>query len=249
MKVLKFSMLIFALLATGCAVTTNRLHPNLVEELKQVEKIVIAPPDVSINLIKFKGDNERISEEEERYKQVIVKFAEEKLVQSGFTVVDFDFKNAIDEDSEFAYLVNQVKEDFEVAKKDLKAGLSISENEAKKLQSKVGEAVNQVSNKTGADAILLIRYEGFKKSEGQIAKDIGTSVLVGVLTLGSVVPVQPASGALAEVAMIDGTTGEVLWTDVKQGTLSELVARSTLTTLPLDVDAPLADSVEGIDKN
>jgi hypothetical protein len=118
---------------------------------------------------------------------------------------------------------------------------TISEKESKKIQISVGEAVNVISEKSGADAILLLRFSGFDKSSGYVAKDVGTSLLVTVLTLGTVVPVSAASGAITEVALIDGVTGDVLWADVKYGGLNSDVGDTIMNAIPDDIDSPNAN--------
>lgn len=54
--------------------------------------------------------------------------------------------------------------------------------------------MNIVAEKSGADAILLMRYAGFDKSGGYVAKDVGTSLLVAVMTMGTVIPTKQTSG-------------------------------------------------------
>jgi hypothetical protein len=71
-----------------------------------------------------------------------------------------------------------------------------------------------------------------------VAKDVGTSLLVTVLTAGTVVPVSTASGAITEVALIDGVTGDVLWADVKYGGLNSSTGAKIMNAIPDDIDPP-----------
>ena len=234
MNYLKILFLFLIVAVTGCATTSTRLHPTLEQELKQIEKVVIAPPDVRIVKVTLTGEDERIPDKEENYKQELLDIARRELAEGGYEVVDYDFATKLSEDEEFAYLVTQIREGFEQAKKDLQYGKQISEQEAQKIRTEVGEAATIVAGESGADAILLLTYSAFVKSGGHVAKDIATSFLVGILT--GMAPVSSSSGAVTEVALIDGTTGEVLWTDIRQGAFKPELADTAMSTLPDDID-------------
>lgn len=226
----------FMLVVGGCATTTTRTHPTLDEQLEHVNSVVIAPPRVEIEYVTLTGENERLTEQEEVIRQQLISIARNALVMHGYEVVEFDFEGAMENDEEFAYTVTQIREGFDKAKEDLQLGKQVSEEEARKLQVCLGEAANVVAAESGADAILLMRYAGFDKSDGYVAKDVGTSVLVAVLSMGSVLMTSPASGAITEVALIDGITGDLLWADVKGGFLNADPAVAAMNTMPHDVD-------------
>ena len=81
-----------------------------------------------------------------------------------------------------------------------------------------------------------MRYAGFDKSSGYVAKDVGTSLLVAVLTMVTVIPTKQTSGAITEFALIDGVTADVMWADTKAGLLNSTIGNQALETLPLDID-------------
>lgn len=241
MKALKICTVLISLALVGCANTTSRTHPTLDQELLQVERVVIAPPDVEVTLITFTGENERMTTVEESLSLELMTLSQSFLTNQGYEVVEFDFAAARAEDAELATLLGDFNAAYDQAKKDLKAGQMISEAEASSVRSTLGEAAILVADEADADAVLLVRFAGFDKSEGQVAKDLGTSILVGVLTMGTVVPIMPTSGAVMEVALIDGGTGDVLWTDMKQGNLSAAVTNQVMATLPEDIDEAAAN--------
>lgn len=231
------ALLSSVLLAAGCATTTTtRTHPTLDEQLHHVNSVVIAPPRVEIEYVTLTGENERKTEQEESIRTQLVSIAEGALTAHGYDIVEFDFDSAMDNDEEFAYTVTQIREGFDNAKEELSFGKQISEEKARNLKISLGEAASIVAAESGADAILLMRYSGFDKSDGYVAKDVGTSVLVAVLSMGSVIMTSPTSGAITEVALIDGITGELLWADVKGGFLNTTPAVHAMGTLPDDVD-------------
>jgi hypothetical protein len=231
-----FALIAAALLVGGCETTTTRTHPTLEEQLHHVDTVVVIPPRVEIEYVTLTGENERMTEEEDVIRSQLITIAERELRAHGYNVAPFDFENALEQDDDFAYLVTQIREGFDKAKEDLGLGKPVSVEQAKKLAISVGDAATIVAAQTGADAILLMRYSGFDKSDGHVAKDVGTSVLVGILTMGQYIPISMASGAFTEVALIDGTTGELLWADVKGGALNAGVADHALDTMPHDLD-------------
>ncbi len=52
---------------------------------------------------------------------------------------------------------------------------------------------------------------GFKKSGGEVAKDVAITILFAVT--GAIVT-QPTQGAGMRMALVDGGTGDVLWANV-----------------------------------
>jgi hypothetical protein len=225
-----------ALFVGGCATTTTRTHPTLEEELHRVNSVVIVPPRIEIQYVTLTGEDERMIEEEQAIRTELMAIAARELRDHGYEVIDFDFQAAMDQNDELAYTVTEIREGFDRARADLKMGIALSKDEANEIRVSVGEAVNTVAAMSGADAILLMRYVGFKKSGGYVAKDVGTGLLVGVLTLGTVVPVSPTSGAMTEVALIDAVSGDVLWADITSGMLDSSITDEVLDTLPHDID-------------
>ena len=231
------TLLVF--IASCTTTTSTRRHPTLTEQLEYIDSVVVIPPRVEIEYVTLTGENERLTEQEDTVRIHLIKMAEHRLKRCGYDVVEFDFENAMKSNEEFAYIVTQVREGFDQAKKELQLGKGLTIEEATTLKASIGEVVNVIAEATGADAILLMRYEGFEKSKGYKSKDIGTSILVGVLT--GIVPVAAPTGAITEVALIDGSTGDVLWADIMGGALGPSVAATAMSTLPIDVD-PVSDA-------
>lgn len=234
------------LLATlaGCSTTTARTHPDIEAQLKAVKRVVIAPPEIEVTLITFTGENERITATEETIRAEVLNITKRELEEGGYEVVDFDFAAAKQQDETLATLISDFVTGYDNAKEELQHGKPISVEEAKNIRASLGEVATRVAAAADADAVVLVRFGGFEKSEGQIAKDMGTSILVGVLSMGTVIPIQPTSGAFTEVALVDGYSGDILWTDIRGGALSSELTDTLLDLLPDDIDeAVVADSV------
>jgi len=228
-------LLLILALITACATTTVREHPTLESQLLDVDSVLIVTPAVTIEQINFSADNERLIDLENTIKNDLISLATRELTARGFEIVDYDLEKAISEDENLAYAVNQAEEGFSEAKETLYEE-QLSEEEKRKFQVSVGTAVNIISEKSGADAVLLMHYIGYKKSAGYVAKDVAVGVLSGLL-LG-VVPTSANTSSYVEVAFIDGVTGDVLWTNVfSASTLDLTAANKAMEAFPEDIDS------------
>ena len=236
------TVLLTAALLAACATTTVREHPTLESQLLDVDSVLIVTPAVTIEQINFSADNERLVGLEQSIQIELIALASNALESRGFEIVDFDLEAAIAEDENLAYAVTQAEDGFEEAKKTL-YDEPLTEDEKRKFQVSVGTAVNLIAEKSGADAVLLIHYVGYKKSKGNVAKDVAVGVLSGVL-LG-VVPTSPNTSSYVEVAFIDGVTGDVLWTNIfSAASLDLTAAEKVMEEFPDDVDSLVTSNIE-----
>ena len=226
-----FLIIVFVYL-TGCAGNSSvRLHPQLQQELININSVAIVPPEVSVEEQAVDGENQRLKEREDEILGEILTIANEQLAEKGFRVVSYDFNNEISRNEDFAYTVNQVKEAYGEARKILYVDQDRAENEEQALTANVGSVINAVSQKTGADSLLLINYSGIKKSGGSVAKDITVGVIIGLLT--GYVPVSAMEASYVEVALIDGRTGDVLWTNFSHGQyINSIILSRALQEMP-----------------
>lgn len=233
--VIRIGLILTMLVMVGCATTSVREHPNIMTQLNRMDSVVIAPPAVSVQQINFTGENDRLVEVEQGIQQELIQLARAGLQEHGFEVVDFDFEQAIADDEEFAYTITQVREGFAEARTQLYRSGVVYEENKRDVSASIGSAVNMVSEKSGADAVMLIHYSGMKKSGGEVAKDIAVSVMLTLLT-GST-PVANTEASYVEIAIIDGVTGDVVWTNIMNSPqLSARVADLALKKLPTDID-------------
>lgn len=242
-KILILGSAVILLILQGCSVTSVREHPTLEAQLETVDSVVIAPPQIDITMLTFSGSDEDMPDEERLIAAELIQIAAARLNDRGFDVVEFDFAAASAEDDEFSYALEQVREGYKAAKRTLYDTQMVPEADKRKLKSSVGEVANQIGDKTGADAVLLIEYTGTKDSPGKVAQETGTSVLIGVLSLGTVIAIPQFESSFTTIALIDTTTGDLLWSDFKgHVALDSTAVTSALESMPLDVDPlPVAD--------
>lgn len=225
--------LMLVLFISACSQTSVRHHEDFEKVAKNVNSVVIIPADVEIELINFDGENEQLEEKSQFIKSKIYELAKARLISESLEVIDFDFKKEIELDEEFSYAITQAKEAWKAAKEDMYKTATVPEKKKTQFKSSLGSVLNSIAEKTNADSALLIYYSGFEKSKGMIAKDIASSVLVGVLTLGAVVPIQATEGAFIDIALVDTTSGKIIWANRKNAaSVDESLALNALKDLP-----------------
>ncbi|MCM2679706.1 hypothetical protein [Echinimonas agarilytica] len=198
---------------SGCAAnyTSERAHPDYVNNKVDIERIAIVPPIVEYNSLEFSGENVPIPEREEEMKQIIVDFAAEELRARGYEPVVVKREEVEAELDNYNIDLGKLREQYSQIRDVLYEKSVVKIEDSVKFEQSVGEAAAIVASYSDADAVLLMRYYAYEKTSGAIAKDVAVSVLVAALTGG--VGVQPTSGEAVEVAVLDGISGNVLWTN------------------------------------
>lgn len=227
----RLSIALAALLLVGCATYTEvRQHQNFQQHASEIETVVILPPDVAVELVTFTGENEALTDKQTTLAAELVKVVGAELKQDGLNVIEFDFAKAIETNQDLAFALTQCKEAY--AK--VKGGLYEKPVETKNLDkftASIDHFGNAVAEATGADALVVVEYNGFEKSGGMIAKDIAAGVLIAALT--GAMPISPKEGAVVEIALISTSSGDVLWTNRKGNPqLNTAVAGMALKDLP-----------------
>jgi len=217
----RLTVVLVLLWLSGCAQTSVRHHQDFEVIAKTIHSVVILPAEVEIELINFTGDNEMLVEKSNEIKKQIHFLASERLQKENLKVIDFDFEAEIANNEDFAYALTEAKEAWNIAKEEMYKRGMVDEKDKAKFQTNFGSVLNVIADKTGADAVLLMHYTGFEKSGGMITKDVAASVLIGVLTMGAVIPVQATQGSFIDLALVDNTSGKVVWANRKYGAVAD----------------------------
>lgn len=234
-KVWRSGSIILLLIAlSGCAstpYTSVRQHPEFQATRTSFEKVVLFPPDVTFEHMVFNGDNQRVADTEKLLAERLVNMTPKALVDRGYEVSPFTFEQPAQEGSDFAFEMEQLRDAYGRASIDLYDQALIKVTESRNFRKSVGTVVNQFCELADADAMLVTRFYGFDKSGGVMAKEIIAAALFGALT-GSV-PMYPPKGSAVEVALLNCTSGDVLWSNVKSdGTGTAAVLKLALDELP-----------------
>jgi hypothetical protein len=208
------TLIIYWVLMTSCAApnTTLRVHPDFAHHERRVRTILILPPDVHFEQTESSGNNERIPKQEKSISESLVQHTIEELTDRGYMVSEFQMNHFKASREDAGYQFSQVEAAYHQASDELYAK-EATYQEALKYRVCLGPIVNQVSGES--DAVLFIRYQGFAKSKRQLRNDKVASTIKSIVFMsltgiyGSAEPVR--SVGFVEMALVDGTTGDVLW--------------------------------------
>lgn len=206
------ALLVSAMLAGCGTMTTVRSHPDFVAQKRVVRTIALLPADVESVKLNFTGDNERNHEAESQLQTELADATEQTLQNFGYqpsrTLLDAMLKG----DKQLSFEFEQLKEAYSRASQELYQKGRIPESEAKSFKAGVGPAVNVLALAAEADALFFVRYRAYSKSGGMVAKDIIAASLLAAVTGVMAVPAKDSSAV--EVALIDGATGDILWSNI-----------------------------------
>ncbi len=199
------------LLISGC-LTTVRRHPDFEQRVASISTIAVIPPEVEIVEISFKGDNKHLTGEEEVIGLCLIRAVEGRLRSQGFTVKSSLLdEEHFEEDSELRFETTQINEAFERALAEMYEKEEMRKSKARKYERSLGPDVNRFADHAEVDALVFSRMLGFSKSKGEQAKDVFMAIAIGVALGGAYVEPAPSQGAILRVALVDGTTGDILW--------------------------------------
>lgn len=238
-----FTGLIVLSALTGCAMTPVRQHPDFASGKQKIKVVAILPADVEFRHLVFTGENERDSAREQAIASDLNATVGRLLEAKGYVIKEDLLKKAEAGDKQFNFDFEQFKNAYGQVYKELYAQPMVQEEQANKFKVGVGALANPFAQSCKADALLLIRYAGFDKSQGLIAKEVVGSALLAVLT--GVVAVPAHNGGHIDLALIDGVSGDVLWTNAAGGpTASNASLNMALTKLPASNSTPLAPATQ-----
>jgi len=200
-----------ALMLAGCT-TTVRKHPEFAQRRAKIANVAVLPPDVEVVRVVFKGDNQLLNEEAARIRSRLPDLIAAAMRKQGFTVKEAGLdEQHFAEKPDLRFQTTQLQDAFARADQQMFKVVQMSKSEAENYKTTLGTDVITIADHADVDALVVAKMNGFKKSGGEIAKDVAITVLIAVATLGNAVATQPTKGASLQVALVDGTTGDILW--------------------------------------
>lgn len=204
-------ILVLLLTLSGCSVTSVRQHPEFANGKRKIQVIAVLPPDVEYRHLVFTGENERDPKIENEIAKALETDISSALESHGYSTKADILKKISEGDKQFNFAYEQLKGAYMQAAKELYAQQMVQVTESDKFKVGIGPIANPFAAACNADALFFARYSGFDKSTGLITKDIVASALLGALTGSYYVPA--SNGGRIDLALIDGVTGDVLWTN------------------------------------
>ncbi|MBN1586052.1 MAG: hypothetical protein JW937_01330 [Candidatus Omnitrophica bacterium] len=187
---------------SGCGM--KWVHPDFEARSAQISRVAVVPMEIDVYKLTFGGEHEPMPEEIAQLTENSIETLEQTFSDKGYEIKKLDLSDAaLLADPELRDAYHKLKGQYSQALKD------ISKRTKKKFEYKVGPEINILADEADTDALVFVAIDAFKKTGGQIAKDMAKTVLIGVLT-GSVM-IHNTSAANMLVGMIDGNNGDILW--------------------------------------
>lgn len=245
-RVLLLSLTVALLAAcTSMKTTTVRGNPDFTSAKRSVKTVALLRPEVEVTRIAFTGENDHDTSAEEDIRGKMCTTLQSALEQHGYQVKTALIDQLNGENKQLNFDFEQLKTAYTQASKELYAKRNVPEQESTNFKVGVGPVANAFAITSGADALLYMRYVGFTKTGGQITKDILAAALIGALT--GTAPVPAAQGGSVEVALIDGASGDVLWTNTFAGPMAGTpIFQNILASLPQSSSADFAEAASSI---
>jgi hypothetical protein len=170
---------------------------------------MVLPPQVDIILKSSKGI-ENLSAERAKAESELTQLVANELSSRGFKV---QFAQNQENATEQPTNTNLAMSMCEQVTDGMYGKVSkLPETEAHNYHFTLGTNTAALTKNSGAGSVVFVRLRIWKRSAGDNAAETGTKTLIGLATLGFVVPAKSPSGAIVlQMALVDGPTGDVLW--------------------------------------
>ena len=237
------SLFAAAVLSSGCATfapqTTVRQHPDFASGARTLQTMTVLPAEVEFTRITVSG-KEREPETEATLRKRLAEEVGAILEARGFAV-NADLLERLDAgDPQLESEYEQFRAAYAQASAELYRQRSLPVEEANKSEAGVGSLANRLAGVGGANALVVVRFQGYGKSQGQVAKETAAPIVLGAIIAATrrghveaSTQVPPSAGGRIEIAVVDAASGEVLWANVFAADIPPpALARAALSTFP-----------------
>lgn len=195
-------------LASGCS--THQVHPGFKARQSQLRVMTCVPPHVEVYKMGF-AKNEPMHDLHPPLIKHTVDKLQDVMEEKGYEWHTLNVpQSSAGQPADLQTAVYAADKIFNKLLED------IAKRRQKTFTYTLGADINPVSDPAGADAVLMVRWEAYKKTGGEIAKDLTKSLLIAAATLGTVIMVAPTSVGVVSIAVVDGSTGDILWYNTNQ---------------------------------
>lgn len=189
--------------------TTVRLHPDFVTSPDRIQTVAILPPECQVMYLELSGDDHRLTTREQELDSLFLQLIPRILRSQHYELRTFTFPPDSHIAMEYRFILEQLRRTYGETLKEMYPNERVTMNTVTNYPGKIGPVVNQLAEYAAVDALLFIQYSGFQKSPELLGDEIVLGVLMGVAT--GIFPISNAKGGRLQAALIDGTTGNILW--------------------------------------
>jgi hypothetical protein len=190
----------------GCAVKGPLQHSEFNQRQLTIQTIVVVPADVVFSLDTVSDGAQRNATREAQIRWVLQRAGERQLQARGYRLHNALAEQLGKGDNELAFAAEQLRGRYGSVVEETNKR---SSGDDALVKATLGPQSTAWAASAGADALLIVRYQGFERSKGKAVIDSVPGVLLAAVTgFGYVAN---TSGGYLEVALIDAVSGEVLW--------------------------------------
>ncbi len=196
-----------SMLTTGCSAGLR--HPDFTAHHSSIHRLSVLTPEIEVYKLTFRGDKQMMYELLEPLAQQAVEELDKALTKRGYEIKPLDLSNeALNAQPELRQNLHTVRTLFA---QQLEQYQKRWFTKLRGFRYSIGAEINLFADQAGSDALVMMRCVGFKKTGGEIAKDVAKTVLIMAASLGNVMVYWYPSATLIQLAVIDGNTGDILW--------------------------------------
>jgi hypothetical protein len=199
----------FSFILISCASnTTVRQHPDYKVRIVSTKTAMLVPPETEV-VFKSSQGSTMLPEDGAKAANDLRTLVAAELSQRGFQVksreIQMDAVGITNEKPSDATAFRHMYDQLEMYEK-------LPESLAFSYRNTLGPEVILLAKQAGVDSLVFVRFRMWKRSGSDNAAESGTKLLIGMATLGLVVPPKnPSGAAMLQIALVDGASGDVLW--------------------------------------
>lgn len=207
------SFLVVVIFLNNCAAPTRlRLHPEFVKHPESVKSIVMLPPDCQVKYYDLSGENTYHEERENEIDSLLTPLIPKIINSQKYEVKTLSIPDDSLESADIQNWVNDMRYAYAVGVPQMYPKPNISMEKVMDYPGQISPVVVGLYTGGKTDAFLMVKYSGFKRSTGAMAAGLGGGIALGLLTGYAIVP-YPEGGRI-QAALVDGTSGNILWHNV-----------------------------------
>ncbi len=205
---LPFLMLV-ALTLTSCS--TVRKSADFQKRLEEIKTVAVMDPDIAIERLVFKGDNETLYDESSAAGKQARHTVEEELTNKGFQVIPEQvIQDKLKQNPDVLLTLGKIKDRYSALLGDVQNHF-VKKMQWKDFNLSLTSEVNPLVDLLETDSLIFVSGSGFVNSGGETAGDLAKTLLIGAASLGSVLYVEPTAGGQVHISWVDGDNGNLLW--------------------------------------
>jgi len=185
-----------ACLVYGCAANAP-IDPQAIEQIHSSKHVAVVAPDVQLVRHSLSSSDEQLRVEDAQAASDLSSLIETELTQRGFIATSAGLTDVTTSSIQSEYDLIAYQQRWEQDHPTLRNDSSLAPD------------VALIAKKTGVDALMFVRLQGFKRSAGSVAAEVGVDLLLAV---GPLMPAKaPNASAELTLTLVSGKSGAILW--------------------------------------